>query len=148
MPPITAVPIATRLLAPAPVAIASGSTPKMKAKLVIRIGRRRMRAASSAASITRLPDFSACSANSIIRIAFWAAIASIRFIASPELLPGADWPEISYEEMPLKRLNEVGAFDQEIVAKEEKGTICPLAPRTYHLAISSGDERYGASPWT
>ena len=42
MPPITAVPIAMRLLAPAPVEIASGSTPKMKAKLVIRIGRRRI----------------------------------------------------------------------------------------------------------
>jgi len=61
---------------------------------------------------------------------------------------GADWPEISYEEMPLKRLNDVGAFDHEMVAKEEKGTIWPLAPRTYHLAMSSGDERYGASPWT
>ena len=73
MPPITAVPIATRLFAPAPVAIASGNTPKMKAKLVIRIGRRRIRAASIAASMTRLPFFSSCSANSIIRIAFFAA---------------------------------------------------------------------------
>ena len=36
--------------APAPVEIASGSTPKMKASEVIRIGRRRSRAASSAAS--------------------------------------------------------------------------------------------------
>ena len=73
IPPITAVPIAIRLLAPAPVAMASGNTPAMNARLVIRIGRRRMRAASSAASITRLPLRSACSANSIIRIAFLEA---------------------------------------------------------------------------
>jgi hypothetical protein len=73
MPPITDVPIATRLLAPAPVAMASGRTPKMKAKLVIRIGRKRIRAASTAASMTRRPLRSSCSANSIIRIAFFAA---------------------------------------------------------------------------
>ena len=59
MPPITEVPMAMRLFAPAPVESASGSTPKMKARLVIRIGLRRMRAASRAASITRLPCFSA-----------------------------------------------------------------------------------------
>ncbi len=46
----TKVPIAIRLLAPAPLARASGSTPKMNAQLVIRIGRRRIRAASRAAS--------------------------------------------------------------------------------------------------
>ena len=62
-----------RLLAPAPVEIASGSTPKMKARLVITIGRKRMRAASIAASLTRLPSFSARSANSIIRMAFFTA---------------------------------------------------------------------------
>ena len=38
---ITAVPIAIRLFAPAPVEMASGSTPNMKASEVIRIGRRR-----------------------------------------------------------------------------------------------------------
>ena len=73
MPPITEVPMAIRLFAPAPVAKASGSTPKMKAVLVIRIGRKRMRAAASAASMMRLPLRSSCSANSIIRIAFLAA---------------------------------------------------------------------------
>ena len=71
IPPITAVPMAIRPLAPGPVATASGNTPKMNAKLVIRIGRRRIRAASMAASMTRLPSFSARSANSFIRIAFF-----------------------------------------------------------------------------
>ena len=73
MPPITDVPIAMRLLAPAPVERASGRTPKMKLKLVMMIGRKRMRAASSAASMIRMPFFSPCSANSIIRMAFFAA---------------------------------------------------------------------------
>ena len=67
------VPMAIRLLAPAPVEMASGRTPKMKEKLVINIGRSRIRAASSAASMTRLPCFSARSANSTIRIEFLAA---------------------------------------------------------------------------
>ena len=51
MPKATAVPIAWRISAPGPTAITSGMTPKMKAKLVIRIGRRRERAAWTAASI-------------------------------------------------------------------------------------------------
>ena len=41
MPPNTVVPIDWRLAAPAPVANISGTTPRMKAKAVIRIGRRR-----------------------------------------------------------------------------------------------------------
>src|SRR6266498_2364237 len=45
----TAVPIACRISAPAPVAPSRGSTPKMKVKLVMRIGRSRSRAASMAA---------------------------------------------------------------------------------------------------
>ena len=73
IPPITEVPIAMRLLAPAPDAMARGKTPAMNDIEVIRIGRRRMRAASSAASMMRAPRFSACSANSIIRIAFLEA---------------------------------------------------------------------------
>ena len=44
MPPATAVPTELRAPAPAPVANASGSTPRMNANDVIRIGRRRMRA--------------------------------------------------------------------------------------------------------
>ncbi len=73
IPPITPVPIACWLAEPAPLLIASGSTPRMKASEVIRIGRRRSRAASSAASTG--PIFSpTCSsrANSTIRIAFFA----------------------------------------------------------------------------
>ena len=44
MPPATVVPTELRAAAPAPVAYASGSTPRMKAIEVIRIGRSRMRA--------------------------------------------------------------------------------------------------------
>ena len=56
MPPNTVVPIDCRLAAPAPVANISGTTPRMKAKAVIRIGRSRRRAASIAAS-TMLETF-------------------------------------------------------------------------------------------
>ena len=50
MPPNTAVPSERRISAPAPSAITSGTTPKMKANEVIRIGRSRSRHASSVAS--------------------------------------------------------------------------------------------------
>ncbi len=55
IPPITPVPIALRLLAPAPELITSGSTPRIKASEVIRIGRRRRRAASTTASPNPIP---------------------------------------------------------------------------------------------
>ena len=50
MPVNTVMPIDLRALAPAPVASTSGATPRMKANEVIRIGRKRARAASTAAS--------------------------------------------------------------------------------------------------
>ena len=49
IPNSTAVPSDCRISAPAPVATASGVTPRMKAREVIRIGRRRVRAACTAA---------------------------------------------------------------------------------------------------
>src|SRR5690606_15392602 len=49
IPPRTPVPIECREAAPAPLEIASGTTPRMKASEVMTIGRRRSRAASSAA---------------------------------------------------------------------------------------------------
>ena len=49
MPLNTAMPIDLRALAPAPVATTSGATPRMNANDVIRIGRKRARAASTAA---------------------------------------------------------------------------------------------------
>ena len=73
MPPNTVVPIDWRLAAPAPVAIISGTTPRMKAKAVIRIGRSRSRAASIAASTISRPSSRRRLANSTIRIAFLAA---------------------------------------------------------------------------
>ena len=50
MPPATAVPTEWRASRPAPLANTSGMTPRMNASDVIRIGRSRMRAASTAAS--------------------------------------------------------------------------------------------------
>ena len=54
MPPITPVPVEWRAPAPAPVEIANGSTPKMNASDVIRIGRKRSLAASIAAAMARV----------------------------------------------------------------------------------------------
>jgi hypothetical protein len=50
MPPITPVPTECRAPAPAPLEKASGATPRMKASEVMRIGRKRSRAASTAAA--------------------------------------------------------------------------------------------------
>ncbi len=74
MPPNTVVPIDCRLAAPAPVANISGTTPRMKAKAVIRIGRRRSRRRFH----RRVDDRQAllargALANSTIRMAFFAA---------------------------------------------------------------------------
>ena len=55
MPPNTVVPTEFRLAAPAPVANTNGSTPRINANDVIRMGRRRMRAASTAASVMDIP---------------------------------------------------------------------------------------------
>src|SRR5690606_30035573 len=72
MPPITPVPIARWLAEPAPEAITSGSTPRMKASEVMMIGRKRRCTASSVASINPLPCACRSLANSMIRIAFFA----------------------------------------------------------------------------
>ncbi len=71
MPPMTPRPTAFSLPDPAPLAMASGSTPRTKAREVIRIGRNRKCAASTAASIADLPCASRSRANSTIRIAFF-----------------------------------------------------------------------------
>ena len=73
IPPMTAVPMMRRAEAPAPVANHSGALPRMNANAVIRMGRRRMRAPVSAASVMLLPDSYSDLANSTIRIAFFAA---------------------------------------------------------------------------
>jgi hypothetical protein len=52
MPPSTVVPSEWRLPAPEPLANTRGRTPKMKANEVMRIGRKRMVAASTAASMS------------------------------------------------------------------------------------------------
>jgi len=65
----------------APVAVTSGTTPRMKANDVIRIGLKRVRAAWTAASTIGLPStLRASRATSTIRMAFLApsAISSIR----------------------------------------------------------------------
>src|SRR6185312_4504466 len=83
----------TRALAPAPVAVTNGNTPRMNANEVIRIGRNLVRAASSAASRIGSPEARLSRATSTIRIAFFAdnAISSTnpiwvyRLLATPRL---------------------------------------------------------------
>ena len=74
-------PIDLRALAPAPVASTSGTTPRMKANDVIRIGRNRARAASTADSSSGLRSRTcSSSATSTIRIAFLADSAISRIM--------------------------------------------------------------------
>ena len=73
MPLKTAMPSVLRISAPAPLARTRGTTPRMKAKDVMRIGRSRKRQASTVASTRPLPLSWSCLANSTIRIAFLAA---------------------------------------------------------------------------
>ena len=71
MPLKTVIPMERRAAAPAPVANTRGSTPRMKAIDVITIGRKRVRAASTAAASMASPSSSRSSrANSTMRIAF------------------------------------------------------------------------------
>ncbi|MNZ85505.1 hypothetical protein D3C78_1042990 [compost metagenome] len=72
MPPITPVPIACWLAELAPLAIASGTTPRMNASEVMTIGRRRRRAACTVASTRSWPSSTRLLANSMIRMAFFA----------------------------------------------------------------------------
>jgi hypothetical protein len=73
IPVTTTVPRMRREAAPDPVANHSGAVPRMNANDVIRIGRSRSRAPSSAASTSGFPSSSRAFANSTIRIAFFAA---------------------------------------------------------------------------
>jgi len=73
IPPITVVPMIWRATEPAPVAIHKGTLPRMKANDVIKMGRSRMRAPASAASMSGLPCSYSSFANSTIKIAFFAA---------------------------------------------------------------------------
>ena len=81
MPLNTVMPIDLRALAPAPVASTSGTTPRMKANDVIRIGRNRARAASTADSSSGLRSRTcSSSATSTIRMAFLADSAISRIM--------------------------------------------------------------------
>ncbi len=73
MPLNTATPIAWRISDPAPWLVTSGETPAMNAMLVMRIGRRRSLAASTAARAGSNPSSCFALANSTIKIAFLAA---------------------------------------------------------------------------
>ena len=72
MPAITPVPIERWLAEPAPLAMASGSTPSTKAIEVITIGRKRRCAASSTACTALRPCACRSLANSMISTAFFA----------------------------------------------------------------------------
>ena len=69
IPPKTAVPNETRLAAPAPVAMTSGMTPRIKLNAVIRMARKRSVDAAVAASKAVLPSWLSWFANSTMRIA-------------------------------------------------------------------------------
>src|SRR5471030_1245884 len=70
IPPTAVVPIVRFPIAPGPVARTNGIRPAMKAKDVIRIGRKRNFPPSMAASLMLTPSWCRCTANSTIRIAF------------------------------------------------------------------------------
>jgi hypothetical protein len=72
MPVNTVMPIDLRAPAPAPLASTSGATPRMKANEVMRMGRNRARAPSTADSTTALPSARISRATSTIRMAFLA----------------------------------------------------------------------------
>ena len=72
MPPTTATPIPLRAAEPAPAAIANGKQPIMNANEVIKIGRKRKPAASSAALIGSMPLSTRTLANSTINMPFFA----------------------------------------------------------------------------
>src|SRR5438105_3406927 len=95
MPVITTVPRICRAIAPAPVATQSGIMPKMNANEVMRIGRRRSRAPSSAASTSGLPFFSSSRANSTMRMAFLAA--------RPMSIANPIWAKIPRSKLRSKR---------------------------------------------
>ena len=59
-------------MAPDPLAVTRGMTPRMNANAVMRIGRSRERAASKAASSIPLPSAILARANSTIKMAFFA----------------------------------------------------------------------------
>ena len=73
MPPRMPVPTECWVAAPAPEALTSGSTPRMKASEVITMGRSRARPASTAASTMDLPASYCCLAYSTIRMPFLPA---------------------------------------------------------------------------
>jgi hypothetical protein len=73
MPEKTASPITFLASAPAPDAMTSGTTPRMKAKAVMRMGRKRSWAAPRAASARGCPSWNFMRANSTMRMAFLAA---------------------------------------------------------------------------
>src|SRR5215813_1943436 len=73
IPKNTLVPITFCAPAPAPLAFISGTTPRIKANAVMRIGRKRRRAEVSADSSKDIPSTFFALANSTIRMAFFAA---------------------------------------------------------------------------
>ena len=73
IPPTTAVPMECRLADPAPVESIRGRHPRMKAREVMMMGRKRRCAASAAASKRLKPCWCRIRANSTMRMAFLEA---------------------------------------------------------------------------
>ena len=134
MPPTTEVPTELRAPAPAPVATASGITPRMKANEVIRIGRSRMRPASIAASAIPRPRSRSCSANSTIRIEFLAAspisITSPTWQNTSFARPRSHWaprPPITASGTPSRMMN--GSTQLSYCAASTRYTISRLSAK-------------------
>ena len=73
IPPMAPAPSVLLPLAPTPLANIKGNSPITMASEVIRIGRRRAEAPSTAAETTLMPERRRSSANSVIRMAFFAS---------------------------------------------------------------------------
>ena len=136
MPLKTAVPRVRRISAPAPSAMTKGTTPRMKAKEVIMIGRNRSRQASKVASRRSMPDSRFCLANSTMRIAFLLAnptrtmkpicvkmLTSMRIAATPAIEQS--------RHIGTTRITARGSDQLSYWAARTRNTKTTASPKTY-----------------
>jgi hypothetical protein len=132
----TAVPSERRISAPAPVAITSGTTPRMKANDVIKIGRSRSRTASSVAWWRGAPSSRFAFANSTIRIAFLHArpTSTIRPICtkmSTALCVSSTPPTEQSRHSGTTRITASGIDQLSYSAARARNTNTTASPKTY-----------------
>ena len=150
MPAKMAVPIDWRISAPAPEDSISGIAPSKKASEVIRMGRRRVRAAAMAASRASAPAAIAWRANSTIRMAFLAArpISTTMLICVSTLLsrPRHDTPTsvastqlgtISTTDRGSSQLSNRAASSRYTSSTARPSTMPVLPPACFSCSASS-----------